>query len=109
GIDDLPQLPFVPQIAGLPVALHGTLPSSGRLKTSFVGKKGERIVVDLEARRLGSAIDPVIELYDARQVQLAYSQSHTVLGGDARLETMLPADGQYTVELHDILYAAGKP
>src|SRR5579871_200139 len=107
GIDDLVQLPFTSPIAQLPVALHGNLPSSGTLKTAFTGKKEERIVVDLEARRLGAAIDPVVELYDARQVLLAYSQGHAHLAGDARLEAILPADGQYTVELHDVLYQAG--
>jgi hypothetical protein len=109
GIDDLPQVPFAAQIAQLPAALHGTLPGSATLQASFPGKKGQRMVVDLEARRLGSAIDPVVELYDSRRVQLAWSQGHAALAGDARLEVVLPADGLYTVEMHDILYRAGNP
>jgi hypothetical protein len=109
GIDDLEQVPFASPIARLPAALHGTLPSSATLKTSFDGKKGQRVVLDLEARRLGAAIDAVVELYDPRQVQLAYSQGHAFLGGDARVEAVLPADGTYTVQLHDLLYQAGKP
>src|SRR5207253_446695 len=91
GIDDLEQLPFAPCVTKLPAALHGNLPSSETLKTAFEGKKGQRVVLDFEARRLGAAIDPVVELYDPRQVQLAYSQGHAFLGGDARLEAVLPA------------------
>jgi hypothetical protein len=109
GIDDLEQMPFERQIASLPAALHGKLPSSGTLKTSFIGTKGQRIVVEIEARRLGAAVDPMLELYDPRQVPLAYSQGKAFLGGDARLEAILPADGQYTVAVHDVLYRAGSP
>jgi hypothetical protein len=109
GVDDLAQLPFTSRIASLPAALHGNLPRSDTLRTRFTGKKGQQVVVDLEARRLGSAIDAVVELRDPRQVQLAYGQGHASLGGDARLEAVLPADGEYTVELHDLLYRAGNP
>ncbi len=109
GVDDLMQIPFTAQITRLPVALHGNLATSATLQTSFAGKKGQCIVVDLEARRLGASIDPVIELYDSRHVQLAYSGSLGSLAGDARLEATLPSDGQYSVEVHDILYRAGTP
>jgi hypothetical protein len=109
GVDDLHQISFTQQIAQLPSALHGRLPQSGTLKSSFSGKKGQRITVEIEARRLGAALDPVLELYDPRQVPLAYSQGHAFLGGDARLEAVLPADGQYTVAVHDLLYRAGSP
>jgi hypothetical protein len=107
GIDDLAQVPFAPDIAQLPAALHGNLSGSATLKTSFSGKKGQRIVLDLEARRLGAMIDPVVEMYDPRHVQLAYSEGQAFLGGDARIETVLPAEGMYTIEIHDILYRAG--
>src|SRR5439155_7443363 len=109
GIDDLAQIPYGTHIDQLPAALTGNLAYGTTLQTSFTGKKGQRLVVDLEARRLGAAFDPVVELYDARRVQLAYAQGHTTLQGDARLEAVLPADGQYLVELHDLLYQGGNP
>jgi hypothetical protein len=109
GVDDLIQIPFTQQVAILPAALDGRLSRSGTLKTSFSGKRGQRITVEIEARRLGAALDPVLELYDSRQVLLAYSQGHAFLGGDARLEAVLPADGRYTVAVHDLLYQAGSP
>jgi len=109
AIDELTQIPFASQISKLPAALHGSLVGSAVLQTAFTGKKGQRIVVDLEARRLGAALDPVLELSDARHVQLAWSSGQAALSGDARLEAVLPADGSYTVDLRDMLYRAGYP
>ena len=42
-------------------------------------------------------------------MQLAYAAGTTPLGGDCRLTAVLPADGTYTVELHDAAYRAGNP
>jgi hypothetical protein len=107
AVDDLEQTPLAPETPRLPAALYGTLSDSAAARTTFAGKKGQRVVAEVEARRLGSALDPLLELYDARRVQLAWSQGLPVLSGDARLEATLPADGSYTVELRDALYRAG--
>ena len=109
GIDPLPQLPFAAEIASLPVALHGTLSANQVLRTSFSGKKGDEVIVEIEAKRYGSAINPVLHLLDARRTQIAWSQELGSVGGDARITAKLPADGKYTVELHDALYQAGNP
>jgi hypothetical protein len=109
GVDNLVQMAFGNQIARLPAALSGNMQGSETLTTSFAGKKGQRVVVDIEARRLGPGLDPVIELYDPRRVQIAYAQGQARLEGDARLEAILPEDGNYTIELHDALYQAGNP
>ena len=103
------EIPFGTEIAHLPAALNGSLSGSDTLQTHFAGKKGQRIVIELEARRLGSNIDPILSLLDPRQVQVAWSQGKTALQGDARLSAVLPVDGQYTIELHDALYRAGSP
>jgi hypothetical protein len=109
GVDDLVQVPFTDQLKGLPVALHGSLAGTSILRTSFAGKKGQRLVAEVEARRLGSALDPFVELQDSRRVPLAWAQSSAALSGDARLEAILPVDGTYSIELHDALYRAGSP
>lgn len=109
AVDSLPQLPLGPEVGNLPVALHGTLSGSQVVSTSFSGVKGQRVVVDVDARRLGGALDPIVELLDERRVQVAWSQGLGHLAGDARLETTLPTDGKYTVELHDALYRGGNP
>ena len=100
---------FAPQIVALPVSLSGAIGGSTVLTTSFAGKKGERVVVEIESRRLGSNLTPVLHLLDSRRVQLTWSQGLAAMDGDARLETTLPADGTYIVELHDALYRGADP
>jgi hypothetical protein len=108
-IDEVPPQPFAPQIAKLPATVQGALAGSATLSTTFTGTKGQRVVIEIEARRLGSAIEPVVKLYDPRRVQLAWAQGSNALTGDTRLTTVLPADGTYTLELHDAQYKAGNP
>ena len=108
-IDAVPPQPFMPKTAKLPAYLQGTLNGSSTLSTTIEGKKGQRLVIEAEARRLGSAIDPVIKVLDPRKVQVDWAQGSNTLGGDTRLITVLPADGTYTIELHDMQYRAGTP
>lgn len=108
-IDASAPLPFAPQVAQLPATLHGNLSGSGILSSTLTGKKGQRLVIEIEAKRLGSAVEPIIKLYDPKRVQLAWAQGSNPLAGDARLTAVLPVDGTYTVELHDAQYKAGTP
>ena len=109
GVDALPEMPFAAEVASLPVALSGSLQGSNVLRTSFTGTKGQHIVVEVEGRRLGVELNPVVHLLDGRGVQLAWAQAAAALTGDARLTAELPADGRYTVELHDALYRGPGP
>lgn len=109
GVDKLPQLPLDAKIEQLPAALHGRVANNQIVSTSFEGKKGQRIALDVEARRLGSPLEPVVRLYDARGAQIAWSPPQSILSGDARCEALLPANGPYTIELHDRLYRARAP
>lgn len=104
GIDRLPEAPFAAEIASLPVALNGALQGAAVLRTSFTGQKGQALLIEIEGQRLGVELNPVLHLLDSRNVQLAWSQTSWALGGDARIVTALPADGRYTIELHDALY-----
>ncbi|MGH7194413.1 MAG: hypothetical protein ACREJM_12910, partial [Candidatus Saccharimonadales bacterium] len=109
GVDALAEMPFAAEVADLPVALSGALQGSNVLRTSFTGTKGQRIVAEVEGRRLGVELNPVVHLLDSRGVQLAWAQPTSALAGDARLTAELPADGRYTVELHDALYRGPGP
>ena len=89
--------------------LSGDLTGGNILKTTFAGKQGEAIVVDIEGRRIGSNIRPVLRLLDEKGVQVGFSAPQPELHGDARISTTLPGDGSYTLELHDILYKGPAP
>ena len=104
GVDRLPQQPFVKDIGALPIAYYGQLGEGGILRTSLNGRRGQRFVVDVESRRLGSSLRPVVRLLDHRGAQLAWNGAQASIAGDARLDVNLPEDGRYTVELHDVLY-----
>lgn len=109
GLDRLPQQVMAETTAVLPVALHGSVPGSGSSKTSFVGKANEDVLIEVEARRLGSKLRPVIHLFNEQRKQIAWAAPSRTLQGDTRLAAKLPADGKYTVEVHDAQYAPPGP
>jgi hypothetical protein len=109
GVDSLPQSALVPTLPSLNVAMTGALSGSSVVSTSFAGKRDERVVVEVESRRLGSALNPVVHIYDSRRVQKSWGQALPSIGGDTRCELALPADGVYTIELHDALFRGGDP
>lgn len=109
GVDLLPEATFGESIESLPIALTGQLTGNQLLETQFTGGKGQRVVIDVEAKRLGSRLNPVVRLLDERKTQIAWSAELATISGDARLEALLPADGQYTIQLHDRLYKGAAP
>ena len=66
-------------------------------------------MVEVEAQRLGSKLRPVVHLYGPKRLQLAWAWPTPALHGDARLEATLPADGTYTIAVHDPEYAGQSP
>ena len=110
GIDHLVQKPFAVSIdQPLPIAMHGTISGSQILETKFQGTKGQQLMVEVEAQKLGSKLQPVLHLYNSKKLQVAWSWPVPHLFGDTRLEITLPEDDTYTIALHDLEYAAGAP
>lgn len=109
GVDRLPQSPITEEIAATQVSLHGSVPGSGVSRTKFPGKAGEELLIEVEAKRLGSKLRPVIHLYDSQRVQIAWASPANSLAGDARIKVKLLKDDKYTVELHDAQYAPPGP
>ncbi|HEX7445969.1 MAG TPA: pre-peptidase C-terminal domain-containing protein [Pirellulales bacterium] len=71
----------------------------------FTATKGQRLLIDCQARRIDSRFDPAIVLYDAAGNELlnVHDGSHR----DTLLDYTVPADGDYLVEVHDFIYAGG--
>lgn len=92
--------------ATLPAAFYGNLSGSAQPKVYLAGKKGQRLVADVELKRLGGQANPVIEIKSAQGTPLNLAWGHHSLRGDARAEVTLPRDGNYSVELHDLTYNA---
>ena len=85
----------------LPVTVTGTLDGPDRDVYRIEGRKGDALVFEVEARRAGSALDPLIRLLDAREREIASNDDAPGLDVDCRLDVLLPDDGPYYVVIHD--------
>jgi len=109
AVDRLAQKIITPSVEQLPVALHGSVSGSAIAETTFAGKAGQKVTIEVEAQRLGSKLRPVLHLYGPRRLQVAWAWGVPALRGDARIETTLPDDGIYRITLHDAEYQAPAP
>lgn len=94
-----------PQFDALPVVVNGTLDGAERDRYRFRAAQGERIVLEVEARRVGSAIDPVLRLLDSEGSEIALNQEGSGIDVDARLDWEPPEAGEYVVEVHDARFS----
>jgi hypothetical protein len=92
-------------IQSSPVTVNGTLRGAERDVFRVYGKAGERRVFEVEARRCGSAIDPVLRILDGNGKQLAISDDAPGAGLDPRIDFTFPREGNYYVEVHDARFS----
>src|SRR5689334_3875273 len=88
-------------VRSTPVVVNGTLRGPERDVFRVSAKAGERRVFEVEARRSGSAVDPVLRLLDASGKQLARSDDAPGAGLDPRIDYTFAAEGSYYVEVAD--------
>ena len=84
-----------------PFTLNGTLRGPERDVFRLSARAGEKRVIEVEARRSGSAIDPLLEILDANGKVIARSEDAPLIGLDARVEVAFPKDGDYSVVVRD--------
>jgi hypothetical protein len=70
----------------------------------FSGRKGQKIVLDVAAARIGSALDPTLRLTTASKKFVASADDTPGLATDARAIVTLPENGEYVVEISDTNY-----
>ena len=88
-----------------PFTLNGTLRGPERDMFRLSAKGGDKRVIEVEARRGGSAIDPLLEVLDATGSVIARSEDEPLLGLDARVEVAFPHDGDYYVVVRDARFS----
>ncbi len=83
----------------------------GRVDTEDVdyfvvnAKKGQRIVAEIEALRLGTYLfDPYVAILDAKRFELAAADDSPLLFQDAVASIVAPEDGQYFVQVRETSY-----
>jgi hypothetical protein len=88
-----------------PVIINGKLTGADRDRYRVYGKAGQRQVFEVEARRCGSAIDPVLLILDPDGKQLARNEDAPGIGVDARIDYTFPREGNYFIEVHDARFS----
>ncbi len=88
-----------------PVTINGNLKRADQNFYRFMARAHQRLVVEAEARRMGSAIDPVVEALDSTGHRIAFNDDALGLGVDARVEVTFPKTGTYYVVVHDSKYS----
>jgi hypothetical protein len=92
-------------VQSTPITVNGTLRGAERDIYRVYGKAGERRVFEVEARRSGSSIDPVLRILDGSGKLLARNEDAPGAGLDPRLEFTFPREGNYYVEVHDARFS----
>jgi hypothetical protein len=88
-----------------PFTLNGTLRGPERDMFRLSAKAGEKRVIEVEARRCGSAIDPLLEILDPNGKVIARSEDAPLLGLDSRVEVAFQKDGDYDVVVRDARFS----
>lgn len=97
-----------PHAITLPTTISGKLERPGQSDHyQFVGKKGQRLSFQIEARGLLFPLDPVLRLSDAAGKQLAEAHAPK-LNADPILDYNVAQDGIYRLEVRD-LHGNGGP
>jgi hypothetical protein len=90
-----------------PVAFNGVLETKGEAAFFRVkAKKDQNLEFQVYARRLGSPIDSVLTVLDARGRSLGSNDDASGLQ-DSMVRVKIPADGEYTVKVADQLSRGG--
>jgi len=90
----------------LPAAVAGVIAGTEQKQLWFQGTANQKIVAEVEAKRVGSKLDPVVEIRSAEGTPLALQWQQSELQGDARATVTLPSDGLYVAEVHDLQFRA---
>ncbi|MCG9126321.1 PPC domain-containing protein [Candidatus Poribacteria bacterium] len=90
----------------LPVTVNGTVSSLEDVDYfRFNLKKGARLICDINAQRMGSALDSYIELYDPSGNEIVKSEDGN--GLDSFIDYTTEVEGEYTLYLRDVRYQGG--
>jgi len=95
-------LPADAKAISYPVTVKGRLGAEDRDTFRFTSRKGERLVFEVEARRLGSAVSPTMLLLRADGRELDLYEVAYGLEGDARIDHTFDADGEHFIQIRGL-------
>lgn len=92
----------------LPIAIDGKLAAGDSADWHrFSAKKGQTWIIDCNARRIGSPLDPVINVFYAKDKKHIAGNDDVDRKPDAQLRFKVPEDGDYFVRILDHLGRSG--
>ena len=115
-VDDVPQLASTganrskasAQAVPVPSAVAGAVVAEQGDYYKITVKAGQRLSFDCQARRIGSAIDAQMSVYDAKSMrELAFDNDSPGCHTDPRISYTFKDAGDYLVEVKDVLNRGG--
>ncbi len=115
-IDDVPQIQKLesakdkgtPQSLPVPCTVVGHIDAERGDYYKITAQAGQRLSFEVLGRRLGSPIDPQLSLYALKTGrELAHDNDAPACQTDARLTWVFKEDGDYLIEVKDVLYRGG--
>ena len=104
--DDL-RSPELASVGALPLAFNGILEKEGDIDYfKFTGKKGQNYRFRVYANSIGSPVDPVLNLYDAKFASLGGSDDANGTK-DSQVDFKPAEDGDFYVRVTDMLKRGG--
>ena len=87
------------QVVSVPTAVDGAVPNLSWQFFKFPAQAGQRLSIEVLARRIGSSLDPMIRLLDIKGRELAFNDDTPGLNGDSSLTYTFKDAGEYVVEI----------
>ena len=115
-VDDLPQVvadgknrsASTAQALPAPCTISGAVAAEQGDYYKITVKAGQRMSFDCQARRIGSAIDAYLKIYDGKGIrELAYDNDSPGCQTDPRITYTFKQAGDYIIEVRDVLLRGG--
>lgn len=100
---DASQPESTPQTVPLDVTINGRIQKGQIDRYVFSARKGQRIIIECLAERIDSSLRAVLEVFDAVGRRLAVNRGY--FGIDPLIDFVPPEDGDYTVQVYDLVYS----
>ncbi len=95
-----------PQKIDLNVTVTGVADNEDVDYYIFEAKKGQRVTAEIEGMRLATTVfDPYVAILDMKRFELSSSDDNALVWQDAVASVIIPADGQYVVQVRESSYA----
>ncbi len=95
------------QVVALNSAISGQGDGNNQDYYQLPLKQGQRITIDCWSARLETEMDPTLTVLSATGQQLASNADY--FGRDPLIDFVAPADGDYFIEVRDLIYRGGHP